>query len=284
MIVKILSRNNPSYSSLIDYILKGSKAKDHEPQIFTHNLRSETKQGWVKEYIDNEALRQNHRSNQIYLYHEILSFSNKEDEGAISKEVLDDIGKQYIALRGHDGLFVGAVHHDKEHTHIHFCTSGVKFRTGKAFRLSKYDLQGVKIRLQEYHKEKYPEIKQSFPEHSNGREYVTNREWQARYKDERAIAKVKIQQEVQECFTKAKTQKEFLELLRDKNLPHYERNGMATGIVHGEMKIRFSRLDISKEQFLSKPQDRTEDAKALSAIRRIRESKEKNKEFLDKER
>src|SRR5437764_439049 len=119
MIVKILSRNNPSYASLIDYILKGSKANGHESQIFTQNL-------------------------------------------------------------------------------------------------------------QEYHKERYPQITQSFPEHYSGQEYITDREWQARHKGERAIVKVQIQQTVHECFAKAKTQKEFLELLRDRNLPHYERNGVPT--------------------------------------------------------
>ncbi len=274
MIVKLLSRHNASYDSLIGYILKGARAKGKEPQVFTHNLRSEDKKGWVKEYIENEALRQHPRSNQVYLYHEIISFSNKEETGAITKEMLDDIGNQYISLRGKDGVFMGAVHQEKGHTHIHFCTSGVKFRTGMAFRMSRYELQGVKIKLQEYHKQKYPEIKQSFPKHGKGQEYVTDREWQARHKDERAVLKSEISAQVKSCFDVAKSQKEFLELLRDKGLHHYERSGKATGITYEDTKFRFSRMGISNEQFNGLAVDRAEEQKALDEIQAIRDGKE----------
>jgi len=272
MIVKILARHKPSYKSLIGYILRGAKENGNKPIIFTHNIKAKAEASWEKEYLINESLRNHQRSNQTYLYHEIISFSNKEDDTLFTKEMLEDIGNKYISLRGREGIFIGAVHKDRDHTHFHFCTSGLKYRTGKAFRLSKYELQGIKIKLQDYHKEKYPEISHSFPEHAQGKAYVTDREWQLKHRDNRQSVKEQIQKTVKESFDKAKTQKEFLDFLQEKNLNHYERNGIPTGITFEDMKIRFSRLDISKEQYMAKNEGMTAEHKALAQIRNLRQN------------
>jgi hypothetical protein len=69
------------------------------------------------------------------------------------------------------------------------------------------------------------------------------------------------------------TQKEFLNNLRDLDLHFYERNGFPTGVVYDDMKFRFSRLGIEKEQFEGLPEDKTEEQKALDEIQAIRESR-----------
>ena len=273
MIVKILTRNSPSYISLINYIIDGSKDKDSKPHIITHNLRSETIVGYEQEFIENEALRKSKRSDRIYMYHEIISLSANEDNSIMTDALLNDLALRYISLRGNNGLFIGAIHRDKEHIHIHFMAGGSEFKTGKAFRLTKAELHDLKIKLQEFHREKYPQIAHSFPEHGKGKVYATDREWQQLHRDERKSIKGAIQKTVSKYFKKAQTQKEFLELLRDEqNLHFYERAGIATGLVlDSGIKIRFSRLGISKEHFLAKPPDKTDEMETLSRIRDIRE-------------
>jgi hypothetical protein len=273
MIVKILTRHSPSYESLLKYILQEDKTKDEKQITITHNIRSHDPKDWPREFIQNEAFRKYPRSNQIYLYHEILSFSSREDEKNVTPEMIEDISRQYINLRGNKGIYIGVPHRDKDHVHIHFCTSGLEYRNGKAFRLSKEDLHLVKTKLQEYHKEKYPQIDQSTVGHGKGKAYVTDREWYATHKAQRTLHKETLKHHLKDAFSKAKTQNEFLALLREAGLHHYERNGKPTGIVFEDMKFRFTRLGMEKEQLYSLPIDKTEEQKVLDEIQHIRESR-----------
>jgi hypothetical protein len=237
---------------------------------FTHNLRGEGKEDWTQEFLENEACRKHNRAHQIYLYHEIISFSDKENTQAFTKEMLTDLVEKYMSLRGKDGLMIGAVHTDKNHLHLHFCTSGTKYRTGLANRLSRTDLQDLKVKLQEYHREKYPELDKSTCEHGKASGYVTDREWQARNKGQRTLLKDEIRATVQECFTNADTQQDFLTRLQEAGLYYYERSGVPAGIAYENTKIRFSRLDLPKDWSLRLPPDRNEEEKALEEISRIR--------------
>jgi len=275
MIVKVLTRHSPSYKSLINYIIDGSKDKDGKEHFMTHNLRSDTRAGYEQEFIENEALRKNRRSDQIYMYHEIISISANEDIANITDTMLNDLAQKYISLRGSNGIFVGAVHLEKEHVHIHFISSGTEFRTGKAFRLSKHELQSLKIKFQEYHQKKYPELTESTVLHGHHAEYVTNKKWQVQHRDGRQYAKEQIQATITECFLKATTQKEFLESLRNNDLHFYERNSTPAGIIYENLKIRFSRLGI---QFDKLRPDRTEEEKALAVIQQLRK-RDNNKEL-----
>jgi hypothetical protein len=280
-ILKILSRHTPSYKSLIEYILQ--EGKNDKPEIFTHNLRSDAIAGYTKEFIENESFRQHTRSDQVYLFHEILSFNAMEDASKLSPEVIQNITNEYIRLRGQEGVILGAVHRDKEHVHVHMCVSALKFRTGTSFRLSKNQLRELKVSLQEYHKQKYPEISKSFPQHGNGKAYVKNSPWYALQRQQRNLLKDHINDKVRSCFEKAASQKEFLELLREENLHHYERGGKPYGIDYEDTKFRFSGL-LEPEQFESLPVDLNEEEKALAEISSIREEREdKEREELERE-
>ncbi len=278
-IVKVLARHSPSYRSLLQYILNESKAD----QVFTHNLRSETIHGYVNEFIENESFRKHSRSDQVYLTHEILSFNANEEARHITNEMLQDIAQEYIRLRGQQGVMLGAVHKDKDHIHIHFCVSALEFRTGKSFGLSKAALRDLKIQLQDFHRVKYPEISQSFPQHGMGKPYLKDRAWQAQHREERSQLKERLIATVRNCFEKAATRQQFLELLRDNDLHHYERSGSPAGIKYEGMKFRFSRL-LEKEQFESLPADLSEEQRVLEALRMIRELRQsKDREQRDHE-
>ncbi|MDP1728495.1 MAG: relaxase/mobilization nuclease domain-containing protein [Bacteroidota bacterium] len=275
MIYKVMTRSTPTYKGLIEYILNESKTPDSH--IFTHNLRSKKRdvKNITKEFIENESYRKYSRSDQVFLNHEIISFSNM-DSVKIQPAMIQDIMNRYISLRGENGVYLASVHQDTSQIHVHIMVSGLQYRSGRSFYIPKDKLFKLKKDLQEYQKEKYPEISYSLPNHGSKREYVTDRKWFAKHKEDRSIEKVILQKTIKEAFEISSTQKEFLNLLAKQNLHYYERSGSPAGIISGNSKFRFSRLGISKELFNDLPFDFTEESQALKEIELIRKSRNVN--------
>jgi hypothetical protein len=219
--------------------------------------------GYVKEFIENEAFRRQSRSDQIHLFHEIVSFGEGENREAITAAMIDDLAHEYMRLRGDTGVMLGYTHWDKNHVHIHFCVSALQYRIGKSFGLNKQQLQELKLSFQEYHKKHYPELTKSAPQHGRGGTYLTHGQWHAKRRED-------IMQTVQQCFDRATTQNEFLALLRDADLHHYERDGVPTGITYEGAKFRFSRL-LAGRELSNLSIDRSEEEQILAEIRSIRE-------------
>jgi hypothetical protein len=260
-IVKILARHSPSFASLIRYIL--NEEKSDKMQIFTNNLRSDDVPGYVQEFVENEAFRRQVRADQVYIYHEIISFNSLENRSLFTPDVLDDLVQEYMRLRGHTGVMIGAVHHDKEHIHVHFCVSALHFRTGKSFGLSKARLLELKLSFQEYHRKRYPDLDKSTVEHGKGMPYLRHGQWQA---NQRQL----IAEKARQCFAQAKSQQQFLELLRAERLDYYERGGRPAGIDANGVKMGFSRL-LDGMRLDALPAERSEEERALHEIRCIRE-------------
>jgi hypothetical protein len=271
LIVKVLTRSTPSYGSLVNNLTKEGKGKNGKPFIITHNFRGSTKDEWVKEFMENEAFRQYIRKDQIYLYHEIISLSNKENKELITQEVLQDLAQQYINFRGKEGMYIASFHEDKEHSHIHFAVSGVKYRTGLAHRLTHNSLKELKMNFQEYHKGQYPFLSFSNPEHGKGKEYINDAEYFSKTK--RTNVKEKIKLQIHEVFKEAKSQQHFLQLLQENNLNHYERNGKPIGIVCDDLKFRFSRLDLPFKEMPIDLQMKSQEQEMLDEIRMLREGR-----------
>lgn len=244
MIYKVLPRHSETYSSLLSYIFKQIETADKH--VFLHNIRGRTKKEWVQEFKENETYRKYKRSDQAYLFHEILSFS-KADKISINEKILQDIASEYIRLRGKTGVFAGAVHYDKDHIHIHFCVSSLEYRTGNAFRLNPKKLKELKVQLQEYHMQKYPELSSSICEHGKEHEYLTDKEYHHKKRTGRKLLKEEIQDYVMKIYNQSSTLKSFFEALRDAGLHHYERKGIPMGITYMGAKFRFSRLGMVKD-------------------------------------
>lgn len=260
MFVKVLSRKNPNYRQLVEYILKDRTPSKSAKDILKHNIKGSTIDAIVKAFERNESLRTFNRKDQIALFHEIISLSSNE-ENYIPDSTMLDLTRKYIELRGYQGVYFAALHRDTEHCHAHIMTSALEYMTGKAHRISKSALQDIKLILQDYHLYKYPEISESFCDHSKGRTYAKNKEYQRRHKEERTKLKETVQLQVQDLFKQSKTFDKFLTSLRDNGLHYYERGGLPTGLLVGETKIRFSRLGIAKAEIeqLKQPEIKQEE-------------------------
>lgn len=233
---------------LIKYLFNDTSrlvAEDKNPVLIKKNLRSNSMEEWIKEFKENESLRINNRSDNVKLFHTVLSFSNK-DKGVITEQMLNDIAKQYMKLRGGDSMYIGAVHYEKEHTHIHLVQSGTKYRTGESNRISREEFKHIKLALQSYQQEKYPELINSLPEHGKSEVYMASPSLDLR--GGRASKKQELIDLIKSASVNATSLESVLEELKQAGHEPYYRGGKLTGIKFaGEQKFRFSKLGVDTD-------------------------------------
>jgi hypothetical protein len=266
-IIKILTRKNKTHQQLIEYV-----TKDNKGFVLTHNLKGNKIKDWVKQYKENEIHRQNNRKDNIYLYHEILSW-HKKDTKDLTEEKLKDMVKHYIQLRNPKGMYIVGLDTDKDHLHVHLAISGLEYKTGKAMRLSKTDLSKLKTDFQNYQLQKYPELS-SIVKHGKGsKSTLSDAEFQLKMRDSRMTDKDQVLEILNACFKQAKSKDDFFEKLKDKEITTYMRSGKLTGILYKNKKHRLARLGFDEEQLqkLDKAQDRNKELRELRG-----DSKDKN--------
>jgi hypothetical protein len=287
MILKSLSRKSDSTGQLVNYVMRYifkeqedpsiktefTKSKQHNSKfIIRHNLRARTSlKNFIKEFQENESFRLVKRKDSVRLYHTIISFSNKDKE-YVSDEMLKDIAKKFIELRGPGNLYLGTKHEEQvDHIHMHFIISGVS-TNGRSSRVSRQKFHSIKAALQKYQQEKYPEMVHSLPEH--GKSKRINKEVLIEHiKANRQTDKQTILERLEKMYTNSKSQKHFLEQLNIAGHPVYLRNGRVQGITFNEKKFRFSRLgfDDTRLQALDQPQPIQDNA--LQALQQLRKNK-----------
>jgi len=93
------------------------------------------------------------------------------DKPNIDAKKIEAIAREYIRLRNDKGVFVGTIHQDREHTHLHFAISGTETFTGKGMRISKQSFQEIKEKLQAFEKKRFPELTHSVVDFENKSKY-----------------------------------------------------------------------------------------------------------------
>jgi hypothetical protein len=156
MLIKILSRKNKSFRSLIGYIDREAEGQE----LYWNLPQNSTPEVLEKEFSENDIFRSKQAKNRMY--HHILSFSAK-DKAVITPELLESVAQEYIVkanLENH--LVYGRVHNDKEHIHWHLLSSQNAYHSKKGFRLSKAELKNLQVQMEEFTRLQYPEIKYSY--------------------------------------------------------------------------------------------------------------------------
>lgn len=236
---------------------------DREGRTFvsTHNLRGNNIDTWVEQYQKNEQFRKVKRKDSVYVKHEILSF-HKADSENISIDKLKDIARQYMKLRNHRGMYVAVPHMDKDHLHIHICSSGIEYRTGKSTRMSRKDFADLKKNVQNYQSEKFPELSHSIVAHGARKEKaISDREYQFKKRTGKETNKDKVISALNNCYKKANSKDNFFELLLEYGLTTYIRGGRVSGIIFQDRKFRLKTLGFTEEKLneLNLRQDRSND-------------------------
>ncbi|HZG01000.1 MAG TPA: relaxase/mobilization nuclease domain-containing protein [Chitinophagales bacterium] len=270
MIIKIKSHKRAAFKQVLSYMLDHRDRlydKDKSSFAVTHNLKGKSIDKWVKQFDSNEASRRLKRKDSVRLTHEILSW-HKADAKHLTLEKLETIAREYIKQRNPNGMYVVVPHFDKHHFHLHVCASGVEYKTGKSLRLSKPDLQRLKVEVQRYQLTRFPELSNSTVDHSkNVGTRVSDKEVQFKRRTGRETEKEKLIGMLKTCYKKADSRERFYELLEECGLETYVRGGRVYGVVLDGVKFRFGTLGYTEERFddLDQFQDRNE---GLTQLRR----------------
>lgn len=277
MILKNLTRRSGT-GQLVNYLFKQEKEGKAKP-ILKHNLKSRTIKGWTKEFDKNFESRINKRADNIRLHHTILSFSNK-DKDQINSELLKDIAKKFIELRGKENLYLIASHSDRNHLHLHIAMSATKLITGESNRISREEFRDLKIALDTYQKSTYPQLIHSLPNHGNSQKLQhSDPEQKLQDREGKLSQKQELLQTVEEVFNHSKSVDNFLSELKSEGINTYDRGGKAYGVEDDTgLHYRFKTLGFDLKKLEEFERQAQKEAKQLQELASLRESKSSDRE------
>lgn len=284
VIVKNLTRKSGTGQLLryiFKYISQEQKIGQHqEPFIIRHNVRGRDINSFIKEFKKNESNRLYTRVDQTVVNHTILSWSNK-DKNHITPAMLKDIAKKYIQARGENNLYIGTIHTDREHTHLHIAMSGSQLN-GRSSRISKKEFAKVKLTLDAYQREKYPQLTNSLPEHGRAKA-IKEKSISIDRRSGRTTQKEQLLQAICEAHSTAKSMEAFLEALSSQGYEPYYRNSKLTGIqLNTGRKFRFRSLGYDSEKLEELSTRQTNETKVLNELELLRAfGKEQERQFID---
>ncbi|MCW3120849.1 MAG: hypothetical protein JWQ38_341 [Flavipsychrobacter sp.] len=260
-----------SFKEFIGSLISKDASSVNKPElesiIIKNNIRSRSIPGYIKEFERNESFRLHARSNNVLAHHHVISF-NKLDSPNITGKMLKDIAQKYMSLK-ESSLFLGAVHHDKDHVHIHLIQSGVQYCTGIANREPKEKFLRTIDTMQRYQLEMYPQLS-----HSRVSEHAKSSNEKASEKNiktlERCVDKNALLGLLEAIHSKASSTEHFLDMVTKAGHEVYYRNGKLQGIKYeGERKFRFSTLGY-KEKLQELGKSKADQERALQEIQELR--------------
>lgn len=286
MIIKSLSRKSNT-GQLVNYIFKyvfkesekntpriTPEKSDKNKFIIRHNIRSRSVKGFTKEFKENESFRLVHRKDSVRLFHTIISFSNKDKE-QVTDKILKDIAKKFIEERGLNNMYAGTKHENKDHIHLHLLISGTQLN-GRSSRISKQKFHSIKLALQNFQLEKYPQLLHSLPEHGKKARQIEKDAIVQKVKSERQTDKQALLEYLEKAYSNSKSQEQFLSQLKKSGHEPYFRNGNFQGMRYeGKMKFRLSRLGFDKARLQALDKIKAAQDKTLSELKSLRSRKSK---------
>ncbi len=257
MIVKCISWKGRCYGQLLRYMVTEEHRDREFDFIITHNVKSKnnTIEEWESAFQQNEQLRKHRRKDNAYFYHFILSYA-PEDTKHLTSEKLKDLTHAFISEHGIEGMYIAVPHMEKDHLHVHILDSSIAYKSGTSLRKSHAQFHALKENLQEYQKEKYPELSHSLVEHGKA-------------KNERVMKREEILKLLRSYLsdTGGVKDEESFEALGAKI---YERNGKPYGVMYKGQPYRFKALGIERKK--------TKEQSRLEKLKQIRNGEGKNLE------
>jgi hypothetical protein len=224
-----MSRKEPSFAQLIDYMSNINKA-DEKYNIY-QNLYSHKTQDIENEFKENAENIAN-RKNGVYLYHEILSISDSQKlEREQQKEILRDIAQQYAQTRASNNLVFATLHDDhEEHLHYHFLISSNALGESKKTRLSKKEFDSFKKNFEKQTLETYPELEQEITIGKQAKVKLSNKGAERKRRTGKTPQRDEVKDKLHTIFNQTSTKQEFFNAMNDAQFEVYLR-GKTIGIL-----------------------------------------------------
>ena len=242
--------------------MKQKEKQTDDSFTLLHNVKGEQVEDWVQSFEVNEFYRQRHRTNGNVMYHEVLSFHDA-DTNSLTVSIIQDLTRKYIDLRNPNGMYVAELHTDQDHWHVHVACSAIEFRTGKTISLSRKEFKDLKVQLQDYQQERYPELSHSVVRHGEGKSKSKHAE---HYFQERKqpTQKERLDAALKQAFGMSKTKEEFLANIEQHGISVYMRGGRTSGLVYENRRFRFKSLGYQdKFQLLEEVKERNQELQSL---------------------
>ena len=256
MIIKSMSRREPSFSQLLAYVSRDASDTRYE---LRHNLLGRDIATMTAELQDNATLLPK-RKNGVVMYHEIISITRArgltEDR---QKDILREIALDYIRERAPQCLAFGTLHTDQsKQLHYHLVISANPLSTRDRHRLTKKQFRDIQVGLERRVLTLYPELEQSL---SIGRRAKPKQLSQAGIELQRRTGKTPEKQSlkarVAAIFAAAHDRQDLFKRLTDARLELYTRgttiglrdldkdrnHRIATLGLDAEFKVMSDRLD-----------------------------------------
>jgi len=225
MYIKTATYRAKRFREVIEYI-NHDKGRIDEQNTFTikHNLRSDTLEGIIKEFQDNDLYRKK-RKRGIVLYHEMLSY-HPEDKHKISMDILEQTAQKFIELRGQHALCFAKPHIENDNIHIHFCFSGNELNSSKTLRLEKKRFRAIRLEMERF-QNRFPELSNSIvylnkwekdKVISQEKSIETRKETQLKKRTGKKSNKEIVSELLQNCYQESISKDDFFQRLIDRGL------------------------------------------------------------------
>jgi hypothetical protein len=247
MIIKSMSRKEPSFTQLSNYIFKGADNR----YTYTRNLYESDIEGISREFEENfKHLKRQKNSNAIY--HEIISISKSSIELEKQKETLLEIATTYIEARAKNCLVFGSLHEADNNLHFHLMISSNAVEQSKNNYISKKQFDQIKKGLEQYVLAKYPELQQARIINRDKKkiEAVSQKEFELKKRTGTITKRESIQYRLTQIFNSSPTKEIFFTNLEKNNIQIYVRGntiGFTDLADETQRKYRLKKLGLSAE-------------------------------------
>ncbi len=256
MIIKSMSRKEPSFAQLYDYITRDESY--NASYRYAHNFFVQDRDQIIEEFERNAKLCPK-RKNGNYLYHEIISITRSD---AVSEkrqmELLRNVANLYIQERAKNCLVFGGLHDEKDdNLHIHLMISANELDQSKKHRLTKANFNQIKRNIESYVLERYPELKQEvlitqsveeLKVKRQRKQQKSEKEYQYSKRTGKLSQKEQFKMKLQGVFDQCSSKQEFFDLLAASHIEIYHR-GKTIGFLdqNSGRKHRLKTLGLESE-------------------------------------
>ena len=247
MIIKSMSRKEPSFAQLSAYIFKGADNN----YTYTRNLYTADTEEISNEFEKNFAfLKRQKNSNAVY--HEILSISKAGIDLESQKERLLEIAEQYVEIRAKNCLVYGSLHEADNNLHFHLMISSNELEQKKNHYFSKKQFSEIKKGLEKYVLEKYPELEQRRLINTDKKkiEAVSQKEFELKKRTGKITKRESIQYRLTQIFNNSPTKEIFFTNLEKNSIQIYIRGntiGFKDLSDDKQRNYRLKKLGLSEE-------------------------------------